>query len=272
MSPSAAPDHPRPKPVAKRKGARRPLPAATAPNRSRKACAFLCRTISRKVPQIQQACEAPPRGLRLPGKQTPPLHRRPASSRARARATRTQPRSPDGDGTLHTPPSESPKALANTSARVPPEPQGHARPTASFYLPSLPLPAAICTTPCSSRLTHPNNFDLTSHCDLLRESCTINRVLTSASIEATVAAGRDASVTREISWSSGKKICYVSICWAPLKQALRIGLSGSGQGRHSRFCATWPPRGGGTRGASLRSFCGQRASSKFCCPMAWRLD
>jgi hypothetical protein len=240
MSSSVTPAHPRPKPVAKRKGARRALPPVTVPNRSRKPCAFLCCTTSQKVPQSQQAGAASPRGLRLPGKRTPSLPRLPASSQARARATRTQPRCPDACGTLHTPPGEWPKAPAKTAARVPPDPQRRARLTASSYLPSLQLPAAIYRSPCSSGgPAHPNNLHLTSRCDLLRGSCTINRVLTSASIEATVAAGRDASVTQEISWSSGKKNCYVSICWAPLKQALRIALSGSGQRRPLRFCAIW---------------------------------
>src|SRR5215216_4515074 len=261
MSPSAAPAHPRPKPVAKRKGARRPLPAVTAPNRRRKACAFLSCSTSRTVPQSQQACAAPPRGLRPLGKRTPPLPRRPSSSRARARATRPQPRCPNADATLHTPPGECPKAPANTAARVPPDPQGHARPTASSYLPSLPLPAAICRSPCSSCLAHPNNLHLTSRCDLLRGSCKINWVLTRLSIEATLAAGRDTSVTREIRWSSRKKSCYASICWAPLKHAVRIGLSGSRQRRPLRFCATWLLRAAGTQGEGSPSFCGQRATS-----------
>src|ERR671910_543042 len=257
MSPSAGLAHRWPKPLAKRKGAHPPLPTVTAPIRTRKACAFRCYTTSQNGPPRPQARAAPAQGLRLPGKR-PPYLPRPSS----ARATRTLPRCLDADGRLRTPPrGEYLKVPAKTAARVPPDQQRHARPTASSYRPSLPLPAAICRSPCSSCLAHPNNLDLTSRCDLLRGSCKINWVLTSVSIEATLAAGRDASVTREISWSSRKKSCYASICWAPLKHALRIGLSGSLQRRPLRFCATWLLREAGTQGEGSPSFCGQRATS-----------
>src|ERR671921_1893586 len=49
---------------ARREGARRSLPAAvTAPNRSRKACAFLRCTTSRRAPRMPQARPAPAQGL-----------------------------------------------------------------------------------------------------------------------------------------------------------------------------------------------------------------
>jgi hypothetical protein len=129
--PNARPDHHR----AMRKEARCSLPVATVPNRSRKSCAFLRCTMSRKVHPMPQARPAPARDPRLPGKLLPSLPRS-----ASVRATPTRPRHPGAYEIPCTPPrGEHRKAPAEAAARAPPEPLRHPRLTAGSYPPS-PLP------------------------------------------------------------------------------------------------------------------------------------
>jgi hypothetical protein len=134
---------------ARRKEARCSLPVLTAPGRSRKACALLPCTISRKAPPMPQARPAPARDPGLPGKPPPPLLRS-----ASARATPIRPRHPGAYEIACTPPrTERTKAPAKAAARAPPEPLRHPRPTAGSYPPSARPPPvlAICGSPLSSR-------------------------------------------------------------------------------------------------------------------------
>src|ERR671920_1275193 len=133
-TPHARPEHHH---RARQKEARRSLPVVPAPNRSRKACAFLRCTMSRKAPQMPQALPAPARGLRLAGKLPPS-----PPQKAWVRATPTRPRSPDTDGIPRTPPplppGEHPKAPATPAkavARAPPDPLRLPRTTARSSYP-----------------------------------------------------------------------------------------------------------------------------------------
>src|SRR5215208_5654006 len=125
-TPRDRPEHHR----ARRKAAPRSLPALTAPDQSRTACASASHTPSRKAHRMPQARAAPTRGLRLPGKPPSALPR----SAWWARAIPTRPRCPSAYGILRTPPSpcgQLRKALAEAAARALPAPlRGH-RPIAS---------------------------------------------------------------------------------------------------------------------------------------------
>jgi hypothetical protein len=194
----ACPEHHR----ARRIGARRLLPAVTSPNRSRTACSSLCHTTSRKELPMPQARPASARGLRLSGR-LPPL----LPQKAWELATQTRPRHPGVASIARTPHYEYPKSPARIAARAPPDLLGHPRPTASSY-PPLPLPAAaIRRSPshclvCLALIVYPllEILDRAFRCDSRGQPVQSNCVLTQVEpfTEATVAAGRGESVTREI--------------------------------------------------------------------------
>src|SRR5215212_5281060 len=194
---NARPDHDH---RARRTEARCSLPVVTAPDRSRKACALLRCTMSRKAPPMPQARPAPARDPRLPGKPLPPLPRS-----ASARATPTRPRHPGAYESPRTPPrAERTKAPAEAAARAPPEPLRHPRLTAGSYppLPRPPLALAICGFLLSPRMpifTISVDFALQSPVgglyNLSGKGSSQRPLL---HIQATIAAGRSESVAREI--------------------------------------------------------------------------
>jgi hypothetical protein len=200
--------HPRPKiHRAIRKEARCLLPVVTAPNRSRKACASLRCTMSRKAPPMRQARPAPARDPKPPGKLPPPL---PHS--ASQRATPPRPRHPDAYEIPCTPTrGEHTKAPAQAAARAPPEPLRHPRPTAGSYSPlSQPSPAlAFRGFALSSRVP----IFMISIDFLLRfpEGNLYNPCGKGSSqrpflhVQATIAAGRSESVARGIREGSPRR-------------------------------------------------------------------
>src|SRR5919112_1088313 len=154
---------------------------------------------------MPQARPAPARGLRLPDKLPPSL-----PQKAWLRATPTRPRSPDTDGILRTPPplppGERPKAPATpakAAARAPPDPLRLPRTTArSSYPPPLPLPPLLIRGFSFLRLACPSQSS--RWCLPLRSprGSLYNQISNGCSLkwrplQATVAAGRDASVKRE---------------------------------------------------------------------------
>jgi hypothetical protein len=145
-----------------------------------------------------QARPALARGLQLLGKRSLLLPRK-----GSVQATPTQPSLPAFSSigrTAHN--SENPRVPARSAARAPPDRVGHPRPTASSYYSPFHLHRPLSPLTFMSRTReHRSCLSLRSP----KGACSINRVLTSASIEVTVAAGRGECVVRERGRTSHKK-------------------------------------------------------------------